>query len=331
MAKQYVIGVDGGNSKTDYYLFHVNGDFKDHIRAGTCSHERFPGGYESAWKEMNEQIGLLLSRNGLSMEDIASGAFGLAGADIPSQKEKLNEVIERIGFTNYAMDNDSFLGIKAGSDKGYGICSINGSGACTGGISPSGERLQVGGVGSELAGDEGGGFFLARRVLRTIYDSFYRLGPKTTMAAPVMKLLGVPGKDRFMERALEGMVARTLPNTEIVTILFSAAENGDAVAMNIVSQSALQMAYSTAGCLRQLDFGTESADIIMAGSVWVKAKSPVMRDLYKRYVNELAGRECRYILLEVPPAAGAVLWALELTNGGAVEPEIREKVIVAVS
>ncbi|GKU77615.1 N-acetylglucosamine kinase [Paenibacillus sp. L3-i20] len=331
MAKQFVIGVDGGNSKTDYYLFHMNGEFKDHIRAGTCSHEQFPGSYESAWQEMNKQIGLLLSRNGLSMEDIAAGAFGLAGADIPSQKEKLNEIIERMGFTHYAMDNDSFLGIKAGSNKGYGICSINGSGACTGGISPSGERLQVGGVGSELAGDEGGGFFLARRVIRTIYDSFYRLGPKTTLAAPVMKLLGVPNKERFMERALEGMVARKLPNTELVTLLFAAAEKGDTVAMNIVSQSALQMAYSTAGCLRQLDFGTEPVDIIMAGSVWVKAESPVMRDLYKRYVDELAGRACRYTLLEVPPAAGAVLWALELTLSGPVDEQIRKKVISAVS
>ncbi|MDQ6418777.1 BadF/BadG/BcrA/BcrD ATPase family protein [Paenibacillus sp. LHD-117] len=328
----YVIGVDGGNSKTDYYLFDLEGRRKDHIRSGTCSHEQFPEGYAKAYQVMNEQITELLARNGLTMEDVAAGAFGLAGADIPSQKEQLNAVIERIGFARFAMDNDSFLGIKAGSAKGYGICSINGSGVCTGGISPSGRRLQVGGVGSELAGDEGGGFYLTRRVLRAIYDGFYRLGPETSMTPRVMELIGAAGKETFMDRALEGMVARSLPYTAIVTTLLEAAEQGDPVASGIVDHSARQLAYSTVGCMSHLDFDDgEPVDIVMAGSVWSKAASPVMRERYKLLVAELTGRECRFILLQEPPAAGAVLWALELALGGPVGAELRAKVIDAVS
>jgi len=331
MAGNYVIGVDGGNSKTDYFLFDLQGRRIDHIRAGTCSHEQFPDGYESAFRIMNDNVGMLLQQNGLTMSDVAAGAFGLAGADIPSQKMSLNQVIERIGFTNYAMDNDSFLGIKAGSDKGYGICSINGSGACTGGISPSGSRLQVGGVGSELSGDEGGGYYLTRMLLRSVYDAFYRLGPSTSMTEPAMTLLGVPDKEHFMERVVEGMVSRSLPYTELVSVLLAAAEAGDAVGGSIVDRSARQMANSTVGCLRNLDFGTEEpVDIVMAGSVWVKAESPVMRDRYKAYVQELAGQPCRFILLQAPPAAGAVLWALELAHGGPVDTAIREAVIQGV-
>ncbi|MCR2805153.1 N-acetylglucosamine kinase [Paenibacillus soyae] len=332
MKGNYVIGVDGGNSKTDYYLFDLSGGLADHIRAGTCSHEQFQDGYASAYRVMNEQITLLLSRNGLSIKDAAAGAFGLAGADVPSQKAKLNEVVEQIGFTRYALDNDSFLGIKAGSERGYGICSINGSGVCTGGISPSGARLQIGGVGSEVSGDEGGGFYLGRRVIRAIYDGFYRLGPETVMTATVMELLGAPGKESFMESALEAMWARTLPYTELVTTLLKSAENGDAVAMGIVDHSARQLAYSTVGCLSHLDFADdEPVDIVMAGSVWVKAASPVMRDRYKQIVSELTGRKCRFILLQEPPAAGAVLWALELAHGGGpLDAELRRKVIEAV-
>ncbi|RIX45715.1 N-acetylglucosamine kinase [Paenibacillus nanensis] len=330
MGGQYVIGVDGGNSKTDYYLFDLDGGLVDHIRSGTCSHEQYPDSYESSYRVMNEQITLLLSRNGLSVQDAAAGAFGLAGADIPAQKKRLNEVVERIGFTRYALDNDSFLGIKAASQKGYGICSINGSGVCTGGISPSGRRLQVGGVGSELSGDEGGGYYLGRRVIRAIYDSFYRLGPETVMTAPVMELLGTRDKTLFMELALEAILARTLPYTELVTLLFESAESGDLVASGIVDHSARQLAYSTVGCMSHLDFGDEPVDIIMAGSVWVKAASPVMRDRYQQCVTELTGRDCRFVLLQEPPAAGAVLWALELAHGGALNTELRKKIIEAV-
>jgi N-acetylglucosamine kinase-like BadF-type ATPase len=325
----HVIGVDGGNSKTDYYLFDLKGNYIDHIHAGTCSHERFSDAYTSTFRVMSENIRQLLGRNQLSVEDIAAGAFGLAGADLPSQKEKLCRVIERIGFTRYAMDNDSFLGVKAGSERGFGVCSINGSGMSTGGISPSGKRLQIGGVGSELSGDEAGGFYLARRVLRTVYDSFYRLGQETQMTGPVITLLQVPGQERFIECAVEGITQRTLPHTELMRILFAAADNGDPAALEIIGHTAKQLALSTAGCIRNLDFGPE-VDVILAGSVWVKAESPLLFQQYKPYMAELTHHQCSYTFLEVPPAAGAVLWAMELAAGRPVDRETRHKVISAL-
>ena len=36
---KYILGVDGGNTKTDYYLFDTDGNFIDMYRGGTCSHE----------------------------------------------------------------------------------------------------------------------------------------------------------------------------------------------------------------------------------------------------------------------------------------------------
>ncbi|MFC5401284.1 N-acetylglucosamine kinase [Cohnella soli] len=331
MTRTHIIGVDGGNSKTDYFLFDIEGRFVDRIRAGTCSHERFADGYASSYRVMDDNVRLLLERNRLSIRDIAAGAFGLAGADLPSQKEQLCQVVERLGFTNYALDNDSFLGIKAGSEKGFGICSINGSGTVAGGISPSGRRLQIGGVGSEIAGDEAGGYFYARKVLRTVYDSFYRMGQATRMAEPVMELLGVPDKASFIDYAVNGVLQRTLPNTELMRILFAAADDGDAAAVELIDASALQLARTTAGCMHNLDFG-EEVDIILAGSVWIKAESPLLFDRYRQHVSELTGhgRRCRFIKLQVPPATGAVLWALELALGRPVEPDIRQKVITGV-
>ncbi|UNK20656.1 N-acetylglucosamine kinase [Paenibacillus sp. N3/727] len=329
MNKKYIIGVDGGNSKTDYFLFDLQGNFVDHINTGTCSHEQFPDAYISSFRIMNENIQQLLNRNHLSMDHIAAGAFGLAGADVPTQKDNLNKVIEQIGFTHYAMDNDSFLGVKAGSEKGFGICSINGSGTVTGGISPSGSRLQVGGVGSELSGDEAGGYFLARKVLRTVYDSFYRMGPKTSMTEPVMSLLQIPGKDYFIEYGTDGVLKRTLPNTKLMQIMFSAADHGDQAALDIIDHTARQLAHSTVGCMHNLDFGIE-VDIVLAGSVWVKAESPLLLEKYKSYVATLTEHQCNYILLQVPPATGAVLWAMELAYGHPVDTDTRARIIESV-
>jgi len=329
MNPNFIIGVDGGNSKTDYLLFDKQGNFVDHINTGTCSHEQFPDSYEASYRIMNQNIVNILERNQLSMNDVIAGAFGLAGADIPPQKMQLNHVIERIGFTQYAMDNDSFLGIKAGSDKGYGICSINGSGSSTGGISPTGKRLQVGGVGSELSGDEAGGFFLGRKVLRAVYDEFYRMGPQTSLTAPVMELLQIPRKEQYIEVVLEGAVKRSLPNTDLINILLAAAEQGDVIAMQIVDNTALQLARSTVGCITNLDFDDE-VDIILAGSVWVKAVRPIIFELYKKHVAELTDLKCNYSILKAPPAAGAVLWGLELAWGRPVDADVRHKVIKTI-
>ncbi|WP_054958557.1 N-acetylglucosamine kinase [Paenibacillus dakarensis] len=329
MDKSYIVGVDGGNSKTDYFLFDLQGKFIDHIHTGTCSHERFPDGYTSSYKIMNENIQLLLDRNHLTMDHVTAGAFGLAGADLPAQKAQLNAVVERIGFTEYALDNDSFLGIKAGSELGYGVCSINGSGTVTGGISPSGRRLQVGGVGSELSGDEAGGYFLARKVLRAIYDSFYRMGPKTSMTEPVMELLQIPDKSVFIEHAMNGVLNRSLPNTKLMRIMFAAADSGDQAALEIINHSARQLSYSTIGCIHNLDFESD-VDVILAGSVWVKAESPLLLDQYKTYIASLTDHECHFKLLHVPPATGAVLWALELALGQPADLIMRRRIIEAV-
>lgn len=326
MTPNFIIGVDGGNSKTDYLLFDIQGNLIDHINTGTCSHEQFPDSYNSSYRIMNENIQEILTRNQLTMNQVAAGAFGLAGADIPSQKEQLAQVISRIGFTNFAVDNDSFLGVKAGSVKGYGICSINGSGTVTGGISPSGNRLQVGGVGSELSGDEAGGFFLARKVLRAVYDSHYRMGPRTQMTEPVMELLQITSKELFIERVLESALKRALPNTQIMRILFAAADAGDSAAIQILDNTANQLARSTVGCMHNLDFGDE-VDIVLAGSVWVKAESPLLFELYKSYIAKLTHHQCNYIILQAPPAAGAVLWALEIACRQPVSAEMRRKVI----
>ncbi|WP_274365696.1 N-acetylglucosamine kinase [Paenibacillus thermotolerans] len=326
--RNVVIGVDGGNSKTDYLLFDADGNYIDHIHAGTCSHERFPDAYASTYRMMSETIGQLLERNRLTLSDVAAAAFGLAGADLPSQKERLCEVIERIGFGRYAVDNDSFLGVKAGTSNGYGVCSINGSGMCTGGISPSGKRLQIGGIGSELTGDEAGGYYIGRKILRTVYDSFYRMGRSTEMADPVMELLGVSSKELFIETAADLIQKRAVPNTELMRIMFAAAENGDPAALDIIDHSAKQLALSTAGCIRNLDFGDE-VDIVLAGSVWVKAESPLLLDTYKQYVEQWTLPRCRFIVLDAPPATGAVFWALELALGRPADEAIRRKIMSA--
>ena len=55
--KKYIIGVDGGNTKTDYLLFDTEGNFIDGLRSGTCSHEGLKDSFDGSYSLDGSVIG----------------------------------------------------------------------------------------------------------------------------------------------------------------------------------------------------------------------------------------------------------------------------------
>ena len=322
----YVVGVDGGNTKTDYLLFSTDGRLAGHIRDGSCSHEHV--GYEKAIEIIKRNIGRLLEKNNLTLADLKAGAFGLAGMDNHEQHARLNELLKTIGLPRFEADNDSFLGITGGTSKGYGICSINGTGTVSGGVDPRGNRLQVGGIGP-LSGDDAGGSYIAHCGIRAVYDSFYRCGKPTIMAKPTSKLLGITSPQEIFYAI--GTQERKLGSTAMTRIVFSAAKKKDAPALEILCESARQLAKTSAGCVRGLRFD-EEVEVVLAGSVWVKAESDELFNFYKSHMAALLPeKKLKYKILKEPPAMGAVLWALSLCGVDCYSEEIKGRVAAEVA
>jgi N-acetylglucosamine kinase-like BadF-type ATPase len=306
---KYIIGVDGGNTKTDYLLFDVTGKFIDGMRCGTCSHESPKiGSFEGAYIEMNNKITELLSRNNLTIKDVVSGAFGLAGVDAPFQKKALESAVEKIGFTKYAVVNDGFLGIKAASKTGTGVCSINGTGTVNVGIDEEGNWMQVGGIGY-VAGDEAGGSFLARAAVRLAFDECFRFGGKTKVTEYVFKMYEIESKKDLSN----AIVGKRVDSTYLIKALFSCANEGDAEAIKVLRTAGENMGRSISGCIAEINI-KEPVQVILAGSVWAKATNFEMLDCFKETVLKLTNKKCDFIVLKEPPVLGAILWALELAN-----------------
>lgn len=326
--KKYIIGVDGGNTKTDYLLFDTEGNFVDGLRSGTCSHEGLKDSFDGSYRVMKEQLEILFSRNNITVKDIAGAGFGLAGADVPYQKAKLNEIIMKIGFENFGMENDGFLGVKAASPNGCGVCSINGTGTVTVGMDELGNHVQVGGVGY-LSGDEAGGAFLTRRTFQAVYDELYRVGEKTSMTKELFEKFDIPSKEDYLAKIVDISMSGKLNRTEIIQMLFRHANNGDAVAKSVLNTAGKCMGLSVAGCINNLNFqGT--AYVVLAGSVWANAAAPDMFDSFKEVIDKNANAKCEYIVLKVAPACGALVWAMELANGELPDEAMREKILINV-
>ncbi|MBR2891681.1 MAG: N-acetylglucosamine kinase [Bacilli bacterium] len=326
--RQLILGVDGGNTKTDYFLFDLEGNYVDAIRCGTCSHEALRDSFAGTKRVMSEHLNKLFERNNITVDNIVGAAFGLAGADVITQKVALRKVITEIGFKKFELENDGFLGVKAASPNGFGVCSINGTGTVTVGVDDFGNFLQVGGVGY-ISGDESGGAFLVRRTFQAIYDELYRVGKKTSLTSKIFELYEIQDKKYFLDKIVELTDKRLINRTEIIKMLFNEANNNDSVAIEILETSGTCMGLSVAGCINNLNF-KDLVHVILAGSVWSKATAMHMLNKFKEVVEENTNIDINYIILNAAPACGAVIWALEIAHGEYPKEELRQKIVSTV-
>lgn len=325
MNTEYVIGVDGGGTKTDYLIYTVEGEFVDLLRTGSRSHEILSGGFREVEEKLLADLDDLLKKNYIAAANIAAAVFGMAGVDTPAQKDTMSKIVEKAGFQNYVVSNDSVLGIKAGCPTGVGVCSVNGTGSVVTGIDDSGEILQVGGIGI-ASGDYAGGYIIAALTVRAAYDYYYRCGAKTILADRVMQLFGLKDHKELYRVISDEFHSSRDRDKELITILFDAANSGDEAAVGIVQEIARQQAKSVAGCIRNLSFQT-TPEVVLAGSVWTKTNCPLLLNYFIECIAQYTGLQVEPVLLESKPVAGAILWALELANNQPVAKRKREEIL----
>jgi N-acetylglucosamine kinase-like BadF-type ATPase len=324
MEPNYILGVDGGGTKTDYLLFTTEGQWVDNIRVGSRSHEFLEGGFAEAEEKLLADINELLHKNSIDKSQVAAAAFGMAGIDTPAQLVKIKEILNKSGL-NYVVSNDSILGIKAGALSGVGICSINGTGTVASGMNEKGEILQVGGIGT-ATGDSAGGHYIATAAVCAVYDYFFRCGQKTALTEKIMGYFEIEDPIELANVISDRFYGDNEMDKTIVTYLFEAANEGDLVSAGIVKELANQLAKSVSGCMLRLKF-EDTPEVILAGSVWTKSHCPLLLSHFKECIYQYTGKSLNPVPLKVIPAAGALLWALETARNQAPETDLRNRII----
>ena len=331
--KKYLLGVDGGNTKTDYVLFTHEGDFVDFYRTKTCSHEAVQGGYDGMEYTMIRQLTKLLTKNGLSIGDISGAGMGLAGADLPSQITELKKRVKRIGLTCFDINNDAILGIKASLPCGIGLCAVNGTGTSVLGHDETGCTFQVSGMGP-MTGDFAGGSYIFMRVMSKLYEHHFRMGKDSVMFADILEFFSC-APDRLPE--LIGSRDKLSAGTKaVIQIANQAAKDSDLVAMDIFNSAGEEIGKSAAGCISKLSFrgmGTfeRPIGVALAGSIWQVIDYAGMLEEFMYTTTKLCGKKCQPVLLNVPPALGGVIWAKELLDKKPASQDFRKKVESAMA
>jgi N-acetylglucosamine kinase-like BadF-type ATPase len=293
-----ILGVDGGNSKTDLAVATLDGEVVARVRGpGNNSHSV---GVEATVDFLARLVGPTLDGN------VAThGVFYLCGVDIPSDRANLSAALEREAWVEQAtVDNDIFALLRAGTDEPDAVAVVCGAGINCAGRSGDGRVARYPSLGWET-GDWGGSVMLGREVLFHAARAEDGRGEPTALRDVVAGHfeLSVP---EVGEAVRYGRIPATRLG-ELAPAVVAAAEAEDPVARRLVVRLAEEVVLMAVRALA--DLGLAEATILLGGGM-LRGGAGL---LYDEVVARLAERApaARPIPVTAPPVLGAALDALD--------------------
>lgn len=298
----YVIGVDGGSTKTIAVVADEQGR--------VCGAARGQG---SNWTGEDVEIPMAvvaettrraLGAAGIQPEDTEIGVFTLAGADWPEDHTRRRAALEQEGITRRVLvKNDSFGGLRAGTRQPYGVVIAAGSGLNAAVITPEGQEWAFG-----YYETFGGASTISRHAFEAVLRAEDGRGQPTRLTGMVLNYLGFPTVEAMLRAYILGRVDlnRLLAVTPLV---FEAALESDPVACDILVRQGEGLAEYATTLIRKFNLSKLDLDVVLAGSIF-KGVGPLLVDTITQCVHRAAPR-ARIVRSRLEPVAGSVLLAYD--------------------
>ena len=308
--RRLVLGVDGGNSKTEALLLDASGGVLASVRGPTVSHQAV--GMAEGMTRLAALVARVRAEAGLATGDVVDAAvLALAGADYPSDERQLRAAIAPLDLAvRVEVVNDTWAGLRAGTDRGWGIVLICGAGTNAAGLAADGRRWRFPAVGS-ISGDWGGGGDIGMEGLRAAVRAWDGRGPSTILRRRIPEAAGLRRVDSLVKTLYEG--PDRLRVRSFAPVVFQAAMDGDAVARAIIDRQADELAAMAGAIATRLRMRRADPDIVLAGAVFGTQDAAFFERL-EGGVRRVVPR-ARLVRCSRSPAHGAALLALDPSRG----------------
>jgi N-acetylglucosamine kinase-like BadF-type ATPase len=314
---RYFLGVDVGNTKTHALICSEDGTAVGAHTGGAANHEAH--GHAGFQRILNEVVAQAISRGGIERADIAAAGFGIAGYDWDEDLPLMREAIASLGLdVPYGLMNDSGPGLLAGSTKGWGVSVAGGTGENARGRDKHGNEGRVTGEGLLFA-EWGGGGDLVFRAIQGISRQWSKRGPETVLTDIFLREFGAKDVDDLLAGLARG---RYHIRATMAPLVFQAAADGDAVAIEAVRWNGQGLGDLACGIIRQLSLEDEEVEVVLSGSIY--KGSPLIEAEIRDMVLKVAPKAV-FIHVTAPPVTGAVMLAMEQVGIDFVP--LRERII----
>ena len=313
-----MLAVDGGNSKTDLALVRADGEALALVRGPLSSPHHL--GVDGCVRVLEELLAAALREAGLGnggapVADLAQ--LLLAGVDFPSEEDEvLAAVNDRRLAKKIAVGNDTYAVLRAGTERGWGIAIVCGSGINCLGVAPDGRQTRFPALG-EITGDWGGGYDVGLAGVSAAARSEDGRGPKTTLEHAVPRYFGLETPTQLAE-AIHRRRVPLARVTELAPVVLAEARS-DRVAGEILERLADEIAVLAEVSLERLSLTDEAVEVLLGGGL-VHAADGALVDAVALRVAGFAPTAA-VKSTSSPPVVGAALLGLDELGADAIARE----------
>ena len=301
---EYVLGVDGGNTKTIALVARLDGTIVGAGRGG-CGDIYGARSATGALTAVEGAIDAALGAPGISRAALRVGCFSMAGADWPEDFAFLHAAFLQRGLGRQVIVvNDAIGALRAGSPDGTGVVVVCGTGAAIGARAADGRLWH-----SSFWQEPQGGRELGFKTLRAVYRAELGIDPPTMLTARVLAFFGQPSVEALLHRftAREGTPPGEVSG--LARVLLDTAQEGDATARRIVRCHGAALGDYALAAARRVGIEATPFTLVLAGGV-LRHPSRLLRNAIVARVRRTAPG-VRPVMSRYEPAVGALFLALE--------------------
>jgi N-acetylglucosamine kinase-like BadF-type ATPase len=308
-----VVAVDGGGVKTDLALLDSSGALLSLIRGGTSQPHYL--GVEGCVEVLEGLLSAAMVRaglDGMGRPVAATAQLLLAGMDLPEELSALRAVMERLNWSEQlAIGNDTEALLRAGTDRGWGVAVVCGTGINCLGVAPEGWKsksrearfLSFGAV----SGDWGGGGDVGLAALAAAVRAADGRGPRSVLERRVPAHFGL--RDTFeVARAFHLGKIPMIRLGELAPIVLGAGDE-DPVAAGILQRLVDEVLAFAGAALRRLELTGTDPDVVLGGRL-LRSVSASLVDAIAAGVREVAPG-ANVVVSPSEPIVGAALLGLD--------------------
>ena len=302
--KHYVIGADGGGSKTIVALANLKGKILKMAKTGSASPRNV--GFKEAIKNISQAIERILPKEG----KILVSFLGLPcmEEEFKSKKEKIkkellkNKKISLIFEGKVIIDSDQLSGFRSGTNKKEGIVLIAGSGSVAHGWSKN-KEVKISGWG--YLTEEGSAYWVGQKAILAIFRDLDELDSKTLITKLAFQKFKIKKREDLIKKIYSENQREIILSFSILSDL--AAKKGDKIARKILKEGGEKIAEIVKLAIKKLNFQKKEFPLVLIGGMF---KSEILLNTLKKEIKKFAPK-AKIIFPKKEPVEGAVKLAIE--------------------
>lgn len=299
----YLIGIDGGGTKTHAVLTNLNGEKLFECFGGPSNFLILGTG-----KVSETILELLDSCNNylnISYNDVSFVLLGTTGAGRRSDAELLENDFQsyltskKISVKNFRVESDARIALEGAFSGKPGSILIAGTGSIMFGKDKDGNIHRVGGFGRYI-GDEGSGYSIGKKALTAITKSFDGRSGKTLLSELVADAFGITSSEKLITEVYKN----NFDIASVTPLVLQAAEIKDETAVQIIESETDELILH----LKAMEEKIKEDVLSVAFIGGILSSKNVYSDLFTTKINTQIPN-CRVKLPDYPPEYGAILMA----------------------